>query len=87
MYYINVLLKDGTYLSNMVIYPSGNPSEYPIVNENEIHKKFISESKSIRCHNDFIKELISFQTPYINGKFHPENVKWYEIIENNNEIK
>lgn len=87
MYYINVLLKDGTYLSNMVIYPSINSNEYPISNKNQIHNKFLYKSDEIKHHSDFMKELIPFQTLYINGKFHPQNVKWYEIVESESEIK
>jgi hypothetical protein len=75
---IHVLLKDGTYL-NCVIF-------------DDIYKQRIDDietiklyfSKDYRCYDNFMQDMIWFQTQYINGHFHPCNVLWYEIQEVNN---
>jgi hypothetical protein len=70
--YIEVVLKDGTVL-NCCIYEVGRNGEYPIISTEKIHSKFNTNN------NNNNNDLISFQTKYINGKFHPSNVLKYEI--------
>jgi hypothetical protein len=72
---VEVLLKDGTFL-DCCIYETGNSGEFPIDDRDKIHKRF---SKINRNHEDFKKDCINFQTEYINGHFHPCNVKWYSV--------
>jgi hypothetical protein len=75
---VNILLIDGTYLQNAYIFKTGETGERSIIDEDEIYKKFHNYSSNNIA--NFKNELISFQTQYINGKLHPKNIKWYEII-------
>ena len=79
--YIQVLLKDGTYLKCVIF--DENISNRSIGDENIIHEKFRTDNKNI--HENFMQELIHFQTSFINGHFHPANVLWYNIVESNDE--
>lgn len=72
---INVLLEDGTYLI-CSIYESDKSGEYPILNHERINYLFKKKP-------EFKDNFINFQTEMINGKFHPNNVIWYEITHDN----
>jgi hypothetical protein len=69
---IKVLLKDGTFLDCVIFNEDGRA----IGNLKEIHERFSKEFKPIE---NFKEDMIHFQTDYINGHFHPANVKWYTI--------
>ena len=76
---VRVLLKDGTYLE-CAIYETGVSGECSINNKEVINEKF-SKNNII----NFKKDMINFQSAYINGKFHPHNVLWYAIIEDDDD--
>jgi len=76
---VQVLLKDGTYLK-CVIYDGDD--KYPVIDKERIDELF----SNIRIgHENFMQELIHFQTDVINGKFHPANVLWYNVVDTSEE--
>lgn len=70
---LNVILKDGTLLK-CVIFETGLPGELPIKDHGRINYLFDQKYREE-------KSYINFQTEMINGKFHPNNVLSYEILE------
>jgi hypothetical protein len=77
---VDIALKDGTYIQDANIFPTGEAGEYAIADENEINDKFTNYNRQFNSSSNFLKELISFQTSCLNGKFHPANVEYYQII-------
>jgi hypothetical protein len=77
---VNIALKDGTYIQNACIFPTCKNGEYAISDEQEINDKFTNYNRQFNSNSNFLNELISFQTSCINGKFHPANVEYYQII-------
>jgi len=67
-----ILLKDGTFLK-CVIFENDSIHQNCIIDEEIINQKLrFNENRTN-------KDLVYFQTKYINGKLHPSNVLWYEI--------
>jgi Tol biopolymer transport system component len=77
---VNIALKDGTYIQDANIFPTDKSGEYAITDEDEINNKFTNYNRQFNSSSNFLSELISFQTSCINGKFHPANVEYYQIV-------
>ncbi|MGG0793760.1 hypothetical protein ABE137_07110 [Brevibacillus laterosporus] len=70
---VDIVLKDGTKLSNCSIYNEGVNGEAPIQNEEELRKKFQVYPWGNECRS------IPFQTTMMQGYIPVTNVKSYLI--------